>query len=123
MDNDWLFNFFEKCRIISNEEMQTVWANLLASEANSPGTYSKRTVAFLSTLDKTEAQLFTSLCGFNWLFDNEQVPMVFDYKEPIYNNQGINFRTLHHLDDIGLINFEVNFPFARQKLPKRTTMF
>src|SRR5262245_30925164 len=32
IENDWLLNFFDKCRIISDEEMQTLWARVLAGE-------------------------------------------------------------------------------------------
>jgi hypothetical protein len=58
MEDDWISNFFDKCRIVSDEEMQSLWAKVLAGEANSPGSYSKRTVNFLSSLDKSDAQLF-----------------------------------------------------------------
>ena len=36
IENDWVINFFDKCRLISDEEMQVLWARILASEANSP---------------------------------------------------------------------------------------
>jgi len=49
ISNDWLTNFFDKCRNISEEEMQALWARVLAGEANKPGSYSKRTVNFLTT--------------------------------------------------------------------------
>ena len=64
MDNDWTANFFDKCRIVSDADMQTLWSRILAGEANSPGSYSKRTVNFVSELSKEEAELFSSLCGF-----------------------------------------------------------
>ena len=31
VDNDWLHNFFEKSKLISDEEMQILWAKVLAS--------------------------------------------------------------------------------------------
>ena len=46
--------------------MQILWARVLAGEANAPGTYSKRTVNLLSDFDKSDAELFTKLCGFGW---------------------------------------------------------
>jgi Protein of unknown function (DUF2806) len=64
LDDDWLTNFFDRCRLVSDEEMQTLWSRVLPGEANSPGTYSKRTVNFLSSLDKSDAELFTRLCSF-----------------------------------------------------------
>jgi predicted RNA-binding protein Jag len=122
MEDDWVANFFDKCRIVSDEEMQSLWAKVLAGEANSPGTYSKRTVNFLSSLDKTDAKLFTSLCGFGW-FLGDIVPLIFDVQQPIYNDQGINFNTLTHLDDIGLVSFNSLSGFKRMKFPKRITIF
>ena len=121
MEEDWITNFFDKCRIVSDDEMQTLWAKVLAGEANSPGTYSKRTVNFLGSLDKSDAHLFTSLCGFAW-FIGDVVPFIFDVQQTIYNDQGINFDTLSHLDDIGLVSFNNLAGFKRLKLPKKTTV-
>jgi hypothetical protein len=121
IEDDWIANFFDKCRIVSDEEMQSLWAKVLAGEANSPGMYSKRTVNFLNSIDKTDARLFTSLCGFGW-FLNEMVPLIFDVRNPIYNNQGINFNTLTHLDDIGLVRFNRLTGFEQLGLPKKITI-
>ena len=77
MDKDWIVNFFDKSRIVSDNEMQDLWSRILAGEANTPGTYSKRTVNFLSDLDKSEAGLFTKLCGFIWDIGGLK-PLVFD---------------------------------------------
>ena len=50
VEDDWLTNFFDKCRTVSDEDMQTLWSKLLAGEANHPGSFSKRTVNFLAAL-------------------------------------------------------------------------
>lgn len=118
IENDWIANYFDKCRLVSNEEMQSLWAKVLAGEANSPGAFSKRTVNMLGSLDKTDARLFTSLCGFCWQI-GDVVPLVFNEQEKLYNDQGIDFNALTHLDSIGLINFGVATSFSRLKLPKR----
>ena len=115
--DDWVVNFFDKSRIVSDEHMQSLWSRILAGEANAPGTYSKRTVNFLSSLDKPEAQLFTKLCGFAWVLD-EPVPLIFDVEAKIYNSHGIDFVSLSHLDSIGLAKFNAITGFARQNLPK-----
>lgn len=116
IEDDWVTNFFDKSRIVSDREMQGLWARILAGEANCPGTYSRRTVNFLSNLDKFEADLFTKLCGFGWLFDIIE-PLVFDVQAEIYNRQGINFDTLSHLESIGLIQFNNVVGFHKIKLP------
>ena len=104
IENDWISNYFDKCRLVSNEEMQSLWAKVLAGEANSPGAFSKRTVNMLSSLDTVDARLFTSLCGFCWQI-GDIVPIIYSEHETLYNEQGINFGSLTHLDSIGLINF------------------
>lgn len=111
LDDDWISNFFEKCRLISDEEMQNLWAKILAGEANAPGKYSKRTVDFVSSVDKSDAQLFTQLCGFNW-FMEDIVPLIFDYDDEIYTKHGITFDVLSHFDEIGLLTFSIGY-FSR----------
>ncbi|WP_373502931.1 DUF2806 domain-containing protein [Aestuariivirga sp.] len=41
IEQDWMTEFFEKCRLISNAEMQEIWARLLAKESNTPQSVSK----------------------------------------------------------------------------------
>ncbi len=117
VEDDWIVNFFDKSRIVSDNEMQELWSRVLAGEANDPGTYSKRTVNFLSDLDKTEAELFSKLCGFTWMIENMN-PLVFDFEAQIYARQGINFDTLSHLDSIGLVQFAGVTGFNLFKLPR-----
>lgn len=118
MDDDWTANFFNKCRIVSDDDMQTLWSRVLAGEASSPGSYSKRTVNFLSDMDKNDAELFTNLCGFVWMMGDID-PLVFDYQTKIYNDKNINFNTLKHLDSIGLATCDGVVTIARIGLPKK----
>ena len=69
MEDDWIANFFDKCRIVSDGQMQSLWSRILAGEANTPGALSKRTVNFVSDFDKSDADLFTRLCGFSWTIE------------------------------------------------------
>ena len=117
MDNDWIANFFDKCRIVSDDEMQRLWSRVLAGEANAPGSYSKRTVNFLSDLDRAEAESFTKLCGFGWEI-GDFAPLVFDFRAEIYNKCGIDFDTLRHLDSIGLVQFDGFGGLLRQEVSK-----
>jgi len=121
MEDDWVTNFFDKSRIVSDSDMQNLWASVLAGEANSPGTYSKRTVNFLGDLDKRDAELFSALCSFGW-FVGTFTPLIFDVMAPIYNDKGLQFNTLTHLDNIGLIQFSNISGFVRTNLPKDFTV-
>lgn len=116
MEDDWITNFFDKCRIISDDEMQILWSKVLAGEANSQGSFSKRTVNFLASLDKTDAQLFTSLCGFTWEIE-DLFPLIFEQHGSIYVDKGIDFEALVHLDDIGMISRD-SARFNKTELPQ-----
>lgn len=105
IEKDWLVDFFDKSRIVSDEEMQNLWSAILAGEANRPGSYSKRTLHLMASLDKKDAVLFTKLCRFVWVV-GAPVPLIFDSQNEIYTNNDINFSSLKHLDAIGLISFE-----------------
>lgn len=122
VEDDWIVNFFDKSRIVSDNEMQQLWSRILAGEANSPGSYAKRTVNLLADLDKSEAELFAKLCGFVFMFGG-MAPLVFDHEASIYNEAGIDFGTLSHLDSIGLINFTPISTFIRKQLPRRFMVF
>lgn len=121
IDEDWLVAFFDKCKLISDSEMQTLWSRILAGEANKPGSYSRRTLDFLANIDKKDAQDFTRLMGFGWNI-GFFVPFVFDIGDPIYKQHELRFATLTHLDSIGLIKFDNANGFGLTELPKFTNL-
>jgi Protein of unknown function (DUF2806) len=115
MDEDWIVFHSEKARLVSDEEMQTLWARVMASEAAGPGSFSKRALEILGVLEKEEAHLFTSVCRFMVRDDSEPSPAIFHTKEApagiatIYSDQRVNFDMLRHLTTIGLLEFTSPF--------------
>ncbi len=122
LEEDWIAHFFDRCDKVSNEQMQSLWSRLLAGEATNPGTYSKRTVDFIATMDKSDADLFTKFCQFVWVV-GEVTPLIFDEQADIYTSQGINFTSLKHLDSIGLISFESTSGYRKLGIPKQAMIF
>lgn len=121
IENDWIAHFFENARLISDDEMQELWALVLAGEANSPGAFSKRTVNFLASLDKADAELFLALCSF-CVFVGNVYPLVYDVNDKPYADAGITFAKLKHLNDIGLISHE-SFGYSIAKRPRQMRVF
>jgi hypothetical protein len=105
IENDWIANFFDKCKLVSDEEMQKLWGKILAGEANSPGKFSKRTIEFVSTMSKEDAKSFEELSTFRWYVGDKRI-LVYDYDGSICASNNINFDVLTHLNSIGLIDFE-----------------
>jgi hypothetical protein len=119
IEDDWITNFFDKCRLISDEQMQTLWAKILAGEANRPGRFSRRTVDLLGSMDKADAILFSRLCTFAINIGGNVLPLVWDISDPIYTSHGVNFEVLSHLDTVGLINYGGTLEYTLQNFGRR----
>ena len=107
IEDDWVTNFFDKSRIVSDDQMQELWAKVLAGEGNHPGSFSRKTVNLIADLDKRDAELFTNLCRFVWVIDGSKRPLVIDVEDEIYCRLGINFETVGHLESLGLIHVDL----------------
>jgi hypothetical protein len=44
---DWINSYMTNAQDVGEEELRTLWAKILAGEANKPGKYSKRTLSYL----------------------------------------------------------------------------
>jgi hypothetical protein len=106
IEADWLSNFFDKAKFTTNDQLQEIWARLLAEETNRPRTVSKRTIFLLSQLDRHDAELFSRLAPSVWTIGNTE-PLLF-WKRDLYSIHltGLTFIQLKHLDSLGLINFD-----------------
>lgn len=122
LEEDWVAHFFKQCDTVSDIEMQSLWSRLLSGEATRPGTFSKRTVDFVASMDKKDARLFTEFCQYCWVM-GDVVPLVLEIQDEIFNKNGINFSSLKHLDSIGLISFESVYGYKRMGFGKYTQLF
>lgn len=105
MDDDWIASFFERCRIVSDEDMQILWSKILAGEANQPGSYSKRTLAVLSLLSTQEAEMFELYGSFLWRSANgARYSVDSEVASQFWPSKTIPFDVAQsHLCDIGLL--------------------
>ena len=117
MDDDWITNFFDKCRDFSDEQMQTLWSRILAGEANSPGSFSRKTVNVLADFDRNSADMFVTLWRFSWVIDGRICPLIFDDSIDLYRSNGLTFDELIHLESLGLIQL-APVGFKRTSLPR-----
>lgn len=122
MSSDWIANFFDKSRIVSDEAMQELWARVLAGEANRPGAFSRRTVNLIGDLDQYDAQLFSTLCGFAWKISGASVPIISDLDANPYEKHDIHFSSLSHLESLSLIRFDNKGGFKIYGLPSTVTV-
>ena len=119
IESDFISNFFDKSRLVSDMEMQQLWANLLAHESNAPGSVSKRAIALLSSLDKADAQIFTKFASSIWQV-GILTSVVYDLESGPLADSGLYFSHLVHLDSLGLLSFEPTSGYGRKKLKKQS---
>lgn len=107
VNQDWIIQFFNHAKDVCDEDMQTIWARILAGETSAPNSYAKRTLDFLKTMEKREAEAFTVFCSFAFTgLVGENNYLIFD--EEIVRNELINklgpIDYINHFHAIGLIN-------------------
>ena len=101
-DHDWTARFFDCVQDVSSEDMQKLWAKVLAGEVERPGGTSLRTLDTLRNMTKMDAVLFNDVCSFvlgsGAYFVFRERPYIADYEALAHTN-------LLHLQDCGLLQF------------------
>ena len=116
VDHDWTAQFFSDVQDVSSEQMQTLWAKILAGEVTNPGSTSIRTLSILKNLNQDIAGLFARFCCLRVFLKNEdfqifdaRVPFLGDYGEGnALQKYGIAYGSLNHLNEYGLIVSDYN---------------
>ncbi|MCP5268113.1 MAG: DUF2806 domain-containing protein [Zoogloeaceae bacterium] len=113
VETDWVLQFFDCCQDVCDSAIQSLWGRILAGEVTSPGSYSKRTLQFLKTLDKWEAEKFSELCAFTithgegWHALIGSEGLYAEIRESLGKNDFIG-----HFISIGLITPDISMPPA-----------
>lgn len=110
IEKDWIIHFFDRAKLISDDEMQILWSKILSGESNNPGRFSIRTINIVSELDKRDAILFTNLCRFCVKMNNDDYHIfVYDINMDIYKKHSIDLVNLTQLENLGLINISLGY--------------
>jgi len=103
LDNDWILQYFDHIQDVCDKDMQKLWARILSGEVAEPSSYSKRTLQFLKTLDKDEAENFSYFCSYVLKRDSGWHFVCVDSLEIMENKQD-DTDWLTHFVSIGLIS-------------------
>lgn len=97
IDDDWLYSWRECAGNVSSEELQDLWGRVLAGEIKSPGSFSLRTLEFIKSLSRPEAELISKTAKF------VVSGRIIRDKEKHLEESGIDFDSLLLLQEIGVI--------------------
>jgi len=110
IDFDWFLRFFEAAGNISNEDMQLLWARILAGEVHNPGAFSFRTIETLRNMTQSEAIILHKIARLI-LFESDDQKIIYesDYisldkdKPDINMLYGIGTKDFNILEECGII--------------------
>ena len=100
VDIDWTSRFFDSVANVSNEDMQDIWAKILAGEIKRPGSFSLRTLEIVKNVTKKEAEAFQKICEIVLKLRNDYFIVS---EADIYKKYSIEFSDILLLDECGLI--------------------
>lgn len=101
-DFDWFIRFYEAVGNVSDEEMQLMWAKILAGEVNKPKSYSLGTLDVMRNLSRQDAELFAKVC--KHCIQASQQELALPNYDTYLDKCNITFSEILRLDEIGLIN-------------------
>ena len=98
---DWLIRYYEAVGNISDENMQDLWARILAGEINEPSSYSLKTIDTLRNMRKCDVELFANICKHSFELNDRKLflPNYQGYMDAV----GISYSDVMKLSEIGLI--------------------
>lgn len=113
VNDDWSARFFANVQDVSTEELQEIWASILAGELETPGRTSLRTLDILKNMSKKDAELFEKAMKYRIAY--------FIFWEPDSMNDDmnldINYGDMLYLEECGLLQMG-SFLVFPMKFPK-----
>lgn len=103
VDEDWISRFFDYAEDISSEDMQELWARILAGEIKKPKSYSMRTLDILRNLSTEEAEVFIKFGSFAILSEGTAFLLNFKGEKLLEEEYQLNFRERLLLEELGLL--------------------
>lgn len=120
IQSDWLARFRGNCEFVDDEEIQSMWASILAGESNNQGSVSKATLNILGNLSKADAANFTTLAS-GCFEDGEgtYIPLVLPdgLGSSVYKKLGFRPRNFQALAELGLIHYNAVSGFGNDQYP------
>ncbi|HEY4706794.1 MAG TPA: DUF2806 domain-containing protein [Thermodesulfobacteriota bacterium] len=116
VDADWAATFFNSSHDVSNEQMQELWAKILAGEVAEPGRYSLKTLEVLKNLRQKDAEIFSAACKYIAIYHHGlAVPAGLDVMKFI-KMKNLDYNEFRLLSDLNLIHFaEHSYSFEKGK--------
>jgi hypothetical protein len=113
VSKDWIVFHHDKASICSDDNLQNIWAKILAGEINSPGRFSRYTLNVLDLIEPENAKDFSMLGSFCFDIEGEK-DIAFFQSSRNYDVQSLlPYSRLLDLELFGLIEISKGFSAGR----------
>ncbi len=117
-ESEWFGMFSDIAKNVSDEEMQHIWAKILASKCEDKKSVDKKLLSILQVMEYNDAEIFSYICAnsvminavgvfnlpvFVYYFDSDNVNLWGDCG--IYDKNLINHVSLNQMQSLGLITY------------------
>jgi hypothetical protein len=100
VDPDWFTRWRANVEDVGSEEMQRLWARILAGEVKQPGSFSLHTLDFMRRLSKEDAHLIEKMAP----FVSQGFIVHPDHFERPFEKIGLAYDTMLELQDLGILS-------------------
>ncbi|WP_163934362.1 DUF2806 domain-containing protein [Paraferrimonas sp. SM1919] len=100
---DWLSFFFDKCKDVSEEEVQSAWSAILAGEFDKPNSFRRVTLTVLQSMNESDVKLFERYCSYVFRLDGKLTRIKFSAHNKELAKKDITEEEILHLQDLGLL--------------------
>jgi hypothetical protein len=116
IDISFIDKYMDQAKFVYDEEIQILWAKVLAGEFEKPNSTPFSVVRILSEITKRQAEAFSYICSLcvNIVIETSSTffPLIhpaffifYNTENRFFNNSYLNIQTINDLDTIGLIKF------------------
>ena len=123
VDIAFLDKFMNEAKFVYDDELQLMWAKVLAGEFEAPNSTSFNVIRILSEITKQQAEVFANICSLEVAIILETnsgfVPQIgknvlihYDSDSSLLKGLKINFMSLQDLESLGLIKFDTTVGYV-----------
>lgn len=122
-DSEWFSMFSDIAKNVSDEEMQHIWAKILASKCEDKKSVDKKLLSILQIMEPEDAEIFSRICANSvFIIDGEDITPEFIYPSDnninaifpevegidmngVYESEYLNCKTFTQMQSLGLIKY------------------
>lgn len=113
LKKDWLSFFFDKCKDVSDSDVQKFWGAILAGEFEKHNSFSRMTLSVLQSMNSADVQLFKKYCTYVFHIDGRLMRLKISAHNKELAKDDIREEEILHLQDIGLLQEPKEYHFNK----------